>query len=194
MKRSRKSLEIERKFTATKADWEPFVALCNSLAPSRVLEVSGPDTYFTRQDTVLRWRHNKDLDELTIKERLSNRSSFVRDELEIKLTSGIAPKEVLSFVKAAGFEKLFRIRKHCVVFWFQDSAVEQVCVAIYRVEHRGSEDQWFIEIEAKKGENPEASKRAVMAWAKDLGISPDRVIDKTLLEIYSDRRTALKPR
>lgn len=188
-RRKNKPIEVERKYRARGRDWAPFVALCRSKSPGRELETMGPDTYFLRGDTAIRWRVGKDISQLTIKERLSKVSSLVRNEYEIDLAFP-SPRAVIAFIKALGFEKLFRIRKQCHIFWYH-SEQGNVCVVIYRVSCRGFKDRYFIEIEAEKGQDEKASRHLVKQWEKALGLSPDRRISRTLFEIYSKRVTAM---
>lgn len=184
---SRKDVyEVERKFTATAKDWAPFVKLCRSFNPDKELIAEGSDTYYCRDNTYLRWRLSGDLSQLTIKERLSNRSSFIRAEKEVDMTN-TAPRAVIAFIKAAGFQKMFRIQKRCHICYFHG----EVSVVIYEVFGRDVDTRHFIEVEAEKGQDPDSAKRLVSKWCKELGLTEDQRIDATLFEIYSNRRTPM---
>lgn len=184
-----KLLEIERKYRTQKDDWDAFVSLCRSLKPSTELEIGGPDTYFEKDDSILRWRYGLDISELTVKSRYSRNSSLIRQEVEIDVSENSA-KEVLNFIKSMGFKKLFRIHKTCHIFWFKDDLGE-VCAVIYKVFSKTHKPKYFIEIEAEKGLSVEVSKKLIRDWELKLKLSPSRRLNSTLFEIYSGQLTKL---
>lgn len=187
-----RSLEIERKYRSEKSGWKSFVSLCKSKNPYAELEVGGPDTYYDNGNVVLRWRCSQDVSELTVKSRYSSSSSLIREEEEVYLKSDDnSARGVMRFLRKLGFRKLFRIHKHCHIFWFKDRSGGDISVVIYKVTCRGKKDMYFIEIEAEKGQSVALSKKLIGRWEKKLSLVPSRRVDKTLFEIYSGRRTRM---
>jgi adenylate cyclase class IV len=182
-------LEIERKYKSKAEEWNSFVDLCKSLNPVEELYVEGPDTYYDNGKNVIRWRYSQDLSELTVKARYSTASTLVREELDISMTD-TSVRTILRFIKTLGFSKLFRIKKYCHIFWFDDEE-GQACVVIYRVTCKNEEDKYFIEIEAPKGISIAQSKDMIRRWEKKLNIQPHKRINESLFEIYSGRVTPL---
>lgn len=187
-----RSLEIERKYRSEKSGWKSFVSLCKSKKPHAELEVDGPDTYYDNGSVVLRWRCGEDISELTVKSRYSTSSSLIREEEEVYLKGhDNSARGVIRFLKKLGFKKLFRIHKHCHIFWFKDRSGGEISVVIYKVTCRGKKDMYFIEIEAEKGQSVAVSKKLIGRWEKKLSLLPSRRVDKTLFEIYSGRKTKM---
>ena len=186
-----KFLEIERKFTYKETKWDSFVSLCRTLSPIEELEVSGPDTYYERPNTseFLRWRYSEDLQELTIKQRHSKASTLVRQEIDLSITENNV-KTVLKFIKDLGFTKLFRIRKTCHIFWFQEED-STVSVVIYKVTCKNMEDRVFVEIEPEKGIGISKAKLLIRKYEKLLNLKPHQRINNSLLELYSNKTTPL---
>lgn len=185
-----KFLEIERKYKSNISEWNLFVNVCKRLKPIKEFVVTGLDTYYRNRSKILRWRNGKDLVQLTIKSRFAKHSSLVREELEIELL-GNSDKQIISFIKGLGFKKLFRIKKHCHIFYFKDKLGE-VCIVIYKVMSKKHKDKIFIEIEAEKGLSVKNSKKLVKEWENKFSFLKYRRLHKTLYEIYSGNKTALK--
>ncbi len=184
MAKNTRFLEIERKYRANSEDWSEFVTLLKGLGPSKRLLVEGPDTYYENGDRVLRWRHSKDKPELTIKAKTSATSNLVREEVDYP-AKGDA-RTTMTFVRALGYKKAFRIRKKCQIFWYERKE-GNVNVVIYDVTCRGHRTRRFVEIEAEKGMDLELSKRLVDEWEKKLGLSPRQRESRSLYEIYSGK-------
>lgn len=184
-----KFLEIERKYIANSVDWNGFVKLCKSFKPYKELYVEGPDTYYENGESVIRWRHGSDLSELTTKSRFTKKSSLVREEIDLKIL-GNSAKVVIKFLRNIGYKKIFRIKKYCHIFWVQNN-IGKASIVIYKVQSRVHPDKYFIEIEAEKGQSVKTSKELIKYWEKELGLKKHWRINKTLLEIYSDKETKL---
>jgi adenylate cyclase class IV len=185
-----KFLEIERKYKANTVDWDSFVKKCKKLKPYKELITSGPDTYYERGNFVIRWRCGEDSNELTIKSRFAKKSSLLRKEVDLKIPFN-SPKTVINFIEGIGYKKIFRIYKYCNVFWFQDD-IGKVSVVIYKVKSKKHPDRFFIEIEAEKGQSIKTSKKLIKKWEEKLGLKKSWRINKTLLEIYSDKKTKIE--
>ena len=188
-----KSIEIERKYSCSKEQWNSFIDLCRSKNPSNEVVVEGPDTYFKKDDLVVRWRYSEDLSELTIKSRYSKSSTIVREESEIVISEDNQPKMVLLFLKRLGFKKLFRIKKYCHIFWFNTPDGE-ICAVIYRVVSKNRRDRYFIELEAEKGLSVSVSKNMIRKWEKELNLPVHRRVNESLYEIYSGEITKMVDR
>ncbi len=185
-----KFLEIERKYSANTVNKEDFVKLCKGMKPYKMLSVSGPDTYYENDEgMILRWRRSFDLNQLTTKSRFTKRTSLVREEVEVDLTTKDV-RQIISFIKALSFRKIFRIRKQCEIFWFR-TEMGEVSVVYYEVQARGFQNRTFIEIEAEKGQSMETSKDLIRKWEEVLSLKEHWRLNKTLLELYSDRDTRL---
>jgi len=186
-------IEVERKYRSSKKDWKSFIQKCKFLSPSDELVVDGPDTYYGNSEgRVLRWRYNSDKSELTTKARYSMASTLIREESDIEMKN-TPVRYIISFIRALGFKKLFRIRKYCHIFWF-DEPEGNVCAVIYRVTCRGKVDKFFIEIEAPKGASLSSSKRMIRKWEQILEIPSHRRINQSLFEIYSGKITPMVKR
>lgn len=185
-------IEVEYKYRANWINKEKFISKCRKFKPFEYLKVSGPDTYYENgEGKILRWRHNEDLDELTIKSRMSNSSSLVRQEIDMECTR-TPVKDIIKFIEILNFKKLFRLYKDCEIFWFKGKT-GTACIVYYTVHHKGRRDRSFIEIEAEKGQNLtiKQSKELVLEWEKKLKLKPEQRLNATLLEIYSDKKTSL---
>ena len=182
-------LEIERKYSSYKGEWGIFIDLVRSKSPHRELEVDGPDTYYQKDNVILRWRMGPDISELTIKSRYSLSTSLIREESEISLSNN-KPRHVMTFLNRLGFKKLFRIRKNCHMFWIKND-IGVACIVIYKVSSRNQEEKYFIEIEAKKGLSIAESKELIRYWEKELNLPTHRRMNQTLFEIYSGQITRL---
>lgn len=184
-----KLIEVERKYKTHPKDWDGFITTCKKLNPIDELQVSGPDTYYMLNDLVLRWRLSEDTSELTIKSRYSLSSSLVREESEVLLSDN-SIRAVLHFLNRLGFKKLFRIYKHCHIFWFAD-ALGTICAVIYKVESKGKKPKFFLELEAEKGLSIGTSKELIRKWEKILDLKAYNRVNESLYEIYSGNVTRL---
>lgn len=178
--------EIEQKYEADGVDWDKFVKKACSFGPFKQLKIYGPDTYYTVGRQTLRWRAGKDKSELTVKSRYSDKSTLVREEIDLNI-GGNSSKTIIKFIRALGAKRLFRIYKDCHIFWFERKE-GSVSVVIYEVSCKGKKKRQFIEIEAEKGQNYKASKKLVRVWEKRLKLKPNKRINKSLYEIYSGKK------
>lgn len=182
-------LEIERKYRANWINKEEFIDKCKLNKPYKKLNITGPDTYYENNEYVLRWRRSKDTNELTIKHRLSESSSLVREEIDLKVPNN-HPKTIIKFITSLGFTKLFRIYKECSIFWYKTDK-GTVSVVFYTVRKKNDKDRQFIEIEPEKGIPIHQSKSLINEWESKLGLSPGSRLNSPLLEIYSNKNTLL---
>lgn len=185
-----KSIEVESKYSTSLKEWDSFVLKCKSQKPYKEAITFGQDTYYKKDDLVVRWRQSTNLIELTIKSRFSKKSTTVREESEITLSRNNLTGDILLFLKRLGLKKLFKIKKSCHIFWFNDKHGE-ICAVVYKVEHRGAEDKYFIELEAEKSLPISISKNMIKRWERKLGLSPDKIVNNSLYEIYSGEMTKM---
>lgn len=178
--------EIEQKYKADGIDWDKFVKKVCSFGPFKQLKIKGPDTYYALNNQTLRWRAGKDKSEFTVKTRYSEKSTLVREEIDLNIQSN-SVKTVVRFIRALGAKKLFRIYKDCHIFWFERKE-GCVSIVIYDVSCKGKKKKRFIEIEAEKGQDYKKSQKLVRAWEKRLGLKPRKRINKSLYEIYSGKK------
>jgi len=178
-------VEIEQKYKADHMNWDKFVQLVCSMGPVKQLRILGPDTYYLLGKEVLRWRFSKEKSELTVKNRCSSKSTFVRKEVDLNIEEN-SPKTIIAFLKVLKCKKLFRIYKDCHIFWF-DRKEGKVSIVIYDVKCKGKKRKRFIEIEADKGQNYDASKKLVRIWEKRLKLKIWQRINRSLYEIYSGK-------
>ena len=187
-----KYFEIERKYTYSEKNWDSFVKLCHKYKPIKSELLEGPDTYYENSSgEVLRFRISDDLCELTVKSRHSKSSTLIRDEVDLNIKKN-SIKTILKFIKSLGFKKLFRIRKTCHLFWFEDK-LGTLNVTIYKIPYNGT-THTYVEIEPEKGLDAEVAKKLINKWEKKLDLAPWRRLNKTLLEIFSNKETKLKER
>ena len=192
-KKSNKFVEIEYKYRGGSICWEEFVSNAKKLNPIKRLVGYGPDTYYKHSDgKILRWRHNETFDELTFKHRTSEKSSLVREEVDLVLGDN-SLKGIIKFITFMCFKKLFRVYKDYYVLWYRTDDGIVLSASIYDVYHKDRIKRRFAEVEIEKGQMVRMSrcKEVIREWEQKLGLKPSQRINSTLLEIYSDEQTAL---
>lgn len=179
-------VEIEQKYKADSVNVNDFIAKLETFNPDSKLFVSGPDIYYEKGSDVLRWRNAADKNEFTIKKRHSSKNTFIRDEVDLKISDN-SPETIVKFIEALGYTKCFKIFKNCFIFWFS-SEMGKVSVVIYEVTDEAGYIKRFIEIEAEKGQHYQKSKKLVRFWENRLDLKVRQRISKSLYEIYSNKQ------
>lgn len=179
-------LEIEQKYKADHINYNNFVLLLKSFKPYKELEIAGPDTYYHINGEVFRWRHSIEKDEFTIKNRISEKNLFVRKEIDLDIQNN-SVRTIINFLKVLRAQKIFRIRKHCHIFWLEENNIK-VSVVFYTVSCQGFKKRNFVEIESEKGQEYSKSKQAVRFWEKRLGLNLNHRINNSLYELYSGNK------
>ena len=158
-------------------------------------EAKGFDYYYeSAQGRVARHRQSPDLNELTIKARVSKTSTVVRHEANVRLSDEVPLKEVETALKLMGFQPVFPIYKKCDIFFIQDGEAE-VSVVWYVVTYpkdKKVRPKVFFEIEVHDiGEKTSLSLlkkwKAVVAETL-LGLSDKDIEPNSLYEIYSGKK------
>lgn len=194
-----KNEEIEIKWNATSSELRKPVerSAFNSAIrryikgkKSRKLVVAGFDYYYPSKRGAPRHRHGSITNELTIKARLSKKSTTRRREINLKLDLSTSPIQVQDFMKEMGLGKVLPIFKDCDIYFIQDGKYV-VDVVWYRVKVDGFADRDFIEVEVH--EAPVGSSIATLnrwkKWLKqEFGITDADIVNESLYEIYSGKK------
>lgn len=178
--------EIETKYDATDIKMCDFLKIVEELPIRKKLMVSSYDEYFTdKEDNFVRYRHNNDTGELTIKRKLAKNSNIERVEVNLP-TQGNNIKTVSAFLNLLGYQPNFGIYKTCNIFW--TGKVDLVYYVVYDKELK--EQRRFIEIEADESLEWESEEEA---WAEitkyekmlePLGVTSKNRLRKSLFEIF----------
>lgn len=187
-----KYTEIELKYDASKLTKDLFFAKLawNGLEPTLDIEVKGPDEYWTKGDSVIRFRSDGDtFRELTTKQRTSKRSTKVRKETDLKLAPETSSKDIESFLQTAGYKKKFVIIKEAVIQEYDlfGGLTSVVYYEVYRKD-KPKVKRTFIEIEGSKKQTVQLNKKLVKEWSKVLiKFYPElnRPLNSSLFEIFS---------
>ncbi len=159
----------------------------------RLVQVAAFDYYHSSKDGhVARHRSGGNTNELTVKSRVSNKTTTVRREINLKLAKETSPIEVKEAMEEWGFTKTLPIYKDCDIYFIKDGKYV-VDVVWYKVSspHLKGPDKHFIEVEVH--EAPEkTSLRILNNWKKFLystfNITDKDVVNLSLYEIYSGKR------
>lgn len=178
--------EIEFKYDASDIKMEDFLKIVEELPIRQRLLVSSYDEYFTNPEgDFVRYRHNNDRGELTIKRKLDESSNSRRLEVNLP-TAGDNVEAVAAFLELLGYHHNFSIYKTCNIFWTEK--VDLVYYVVYDKELR--EKRRFIEIEADEHLEWESEDEAwdeIVKYEKllePLGITPKNRLRKSLFEIF----------
>lgn len=182
--------EIEFKYDANQIELMAFTQLMETFCSkiSNRLIVSSYDDYFTNPDgAFIRYRHNNNNQELTIKRKTTHDNNNER----IEVNMAIIPQDfstIQAFSNLLGYKHDFRIYKVCNIYW-----LEKVVVCYYLVfDNNMKELNRFIEIEANEDlefENEEDALNTITKFEKlllPLGISPEKRLKKSLFEMYTN--------
>jgi adenylate cyclase class IV len=163
---------------------------------SKVVAV-GFDYYYTSKNGyVMRHRHGANTNELTVKARISEQSTTVRKETNIKIAKSASPIQIQEFCKELGFGKVLPVYKDCDIYFIQDGKY-LVDVVWYRVScNRVNHPRVFLEVEVHNA--PERASLAILnKWKafmlKNFELNDKDVINESLYEIYSGNRYRMSP-
>lgn len=182
--------EIEFKFDANDISIKQFCSVVEKLNPQKHIIVSSHDDYFVNnEDNFIRYRHNNENQELTIKRKLSNYNNNERVEVNLPIVSPDF-KTVEAFANLLGYYHNFSIYKVCNIYW-----VDNVVLCYYLVyDEDMNELNRFIEIEANEEmefKNRYAALSAIKQFEekfKSLGINSKRRLKRSLFELYKRKR------
>lgn len=178
--------EIEFKFDAENISFNDFSDVIEKLKPTNHTIVSSYDDFFVNEnDDFIRYRHNDNTQELTIKRKTSNYNNVERIEVNMSLL----PQDfstINAFVELLGYTHNFKIYKTAKIYW-----IDNVVICYYMVyDENMYELNRFIEIEAN--EHMEF-KNELEAWdtikfyeekLKSIGINSKKRLRKSLFEMY----------
>lgn len=159
--------------------------------------------YYYESETgrVARHRSGIDINEITIKARLSSKSTVVRHEANVKLTADMPVTEVECALNLMGFHHAFSIYKDCDIYFIQDGNAE-ISVVWYRITMAQSKykspPRTFFEIEVHNVPEKQSLK-ILKKWKKmiaenTLSLPNTSVIPESLYEIYTGKRYRLEKR
>jgi adenylate cyclase class IV len=157
--------------------------------------------YYYESDSgrVARHRQGSDLNEITIKARLSNKSTTVRHEANIKITEDMPVTEVERALNLMGFNHSFSIYKDCDIYFIQDGKAE-ISIVWYVITVPKSQykvaAKTFFEIEVHNVPEKESLK-ILNKWKKMLAenvleLSKKDIISESLYEIYTGKKYRLE--
>lgn len=197
--------EIEIKWDANKIKREVFNKkiisyLTKSKREYTFKPASGFDYYYESETgRVARHRHGIDINELTIKARISNESTTIRHEANIKMTADMPVTEVERGLSLMGFNHSIAIYKDCDIYFVTDGKatidivwyIVSVPKSKYKVPHRA-----FFEIEVH-GLPEEESLKMLNKWKKLVAekvliLSDKEIVSESLYEIYSGKKYRLE--
>lgn len=178
--------EIETKYDASDIKMEDFLKIVEKLPIRKKMLVSSYDEYFTNKDgDFVRYRHNNERGELTVKRKVSDLNNNERIEVNMP-TQGDNLETTTRFLQLLGYEHNFSIYKTCNIFW--TDKVDLVYYVVYDKEFK--EKRRFIEIEADEALEWESEDQAweeILKYEKllePLGITPQNRLRKSLFEIF----------
>lgn len=183
--------EIEFKYNAETISLSDFTKSIELLSPSRNLIVSSYDDYFINSTgNFIRYRHNNDHQELTIKRKVKDTDNMERIEVNMR----IVPQDfntIEAFCNLLGYNHDFRIYKVCNIYW-----VNRVVFSYYLVfDENMKELNRFIEIEADEEcefVNEDEAHNLIQLYEKKLvdlnmDISNEKRLKKSLFEMYTTK-------
>lgn len=185
--------EIEIKIAADSVSVPEFNSWCFAKLPSQYLHVSGYDIYYNQGKNVVRHRQNGGAGELTVKRRLTNKSTKNREEIDLHFDPKTAQTDIARFLEATGWNEQFKVFKDCYIFWFTNSqpATEVVIYDVRCIRPDGTKTHKsrFIEVEIHKADsNHVDSQEVIEQWEQEIrsefpncGIT----LNKSLYELYS---------
>ena len=183
-------LELEYKYNADGISLPAFIEFCNSLKPSKKVEVSSWDFYYTslekgKENHFLRFRQS-DNAELTIKRKLSEANNWERVEIDLPLEgTKLNESTVNKFVSLLNYKFNFKIFKSCFIYWFDNINIVYYVVYDSNLKEQGR----FLEIEINKDKvldlvNPNSLLKFYEEKLKELNLKPANRLKKSLFEIF----------
>lgn len=157
------------------------------------LHAAGFDYYYeTKDGYVARHRHGVDVNELTVKARLSEKSIKVRKEGNLHLAQNTPVTEVKESLELMGFDLSFSIYKDCDIYFIEENGAE-ISIVWYAVDRPKSKmkRRYFFEIEVQKTSQKQSLK-LLHKWTKIsyqlFSLSNTDLIHDSLYEIYTGKR------
>lgn len=159
--------------------------------------------YYYESDSgrVARHRHGVDVNEITIKARISSKSTTVRHEANVKLTPDMPVTEIECALNLMGFNHAFSIYKDCDIYFVHDGAAE-ISIVWYVITVPQSKykvpPRTFFEIEVHNVPEKQSLK-ILKKWKKlvaegILNLSDKNIIPESLYEIYTGKKYRLEKR
>jgi len=194
-------LELEYKYNADGVNLVDFQVLVDELKPSKKIDVSSWDLYYTRppaykvlfegkEDDIayfIRFRMSPLTPELTKKRKIKESNNWERIEIDLPLDPNrVSERLVTAFVGLDGYEENFKIYKSCFIYWFEE--VNMVWYSVY--DQNMKEKGRFIEIEINKDKVDELGDRAIEVLKEfeekleKLGITHKHRLKRSLFEMY----------
>lgn len=193
--------EIEIKWDASQIKRDDFNFKLRSFLGSKKKKfkfkaAAGFDYYYESESRrVARHRQGLDVNELTIKARISGKSTTVRHEANVKLTRDMPVTEVETALNLMGFRHAISIYKDCDIYFIYQGKAE-ISIVWYIVTVPKSKykvpAKTFFEIEVHNVPEKESLK-ILNDWKKNvaeklLGLKKENIIQESLYEIYTGKR------
>lgn len=194
--------EVEIKLDAEGLSPHDFIEFISKTSPNIELfkSLEGTDTFFKKEDDVVRHRCDGTFREstLTVKKRKSKNSIVDRHEIDMPIKPSVPPEDVQAFLKLAGWKEEFRIFKKYYIFVVNgvyDSGNKpesyKACIALYDVWKTNKEKCRFLEVEIEKESNctVESGKKILDWWAIELKklLPEGKPLNKSLYEIFKGK-------
>jgi len=178
--------EIESKYHANEIKMADFIRLMEELNPNKKLTVSSYDDYFINEkDDFIRYRHNDDVGELTIKRKINPKNNIERVEINLPIAESNFLK-IKEFVSLLGYRHNFTIYKTCKIYWINNKVISYYMVYDENIKELGR----FIEIEADETHEWKSEKEALEEINKfeklllPLGLNNKNRLRKSLFEMF----------
>lgn len=188
-------VELEYKYKADDVKLDDFVKLMTSLNPTKRLDISSWDFYYTKgPDEFIRYRKSANNPELTIKRKVKTTNNWERLEVDIPLdTNRVGDSGINKFLELLDYNINFKIYKSCFIFWLDN--VNYVYYIVYdeNMKERGR----YVEVEVNKDKvatfnNFEENRDQGATWVlneaaaklRDIGITPQNRMKKSLFELF----------
>jgi adenylate cyclase class IV len=178
--------EIESKYHANEIKMADFIRLMEELNPNKKLTVSSYDDYFINEkDDFIRYRHNDDVGELTIKRKINPKNNIERVEINLPIAESNFLK-IKEFVSLLGYRHNFTIYKTCKIYWIDNKVISYYMVYDENIKELGR----FIEIEADETHEWKSEKEALEEINKfeklllPLGLNNKNRLRKSLFEMF----------
>lgn len=187
--------ELEYKYKADDVKLDDFVKLMTSLNPTKRLDISSWDFYYTKgPDEFVRYRKSASTPELTIKRKVKTTNNWERLEVDVPLdATRVGDSGVNKFLELLDYKINFKIYKSCFIFWLDN--VNYVYYIVYdeNLKERGR----FVEVEVNKDKvavlnNFEENRDQGATWAlkeaakslETIGLIPQNRMKKSLFELF----------
>lgn len=180
-------IELEYKYRADNVKLTDFIELIKSLNPSKRMNTSSWDLYFTTKslDAFQRFRHSE-TPELTKKVKTQNGNNWKRIEVDLPLDPERVTEDIITkYLELDDYHFNFKIYKTCTIFWLED--VNYVFYITY--DHNMNENGRFIEVEINKNkvktmEDPIEILNKAEKELNKIGITFQNRLKKSLFEMF----------